>query len=214
MKRTILATFILAVIVAVGALGAVAAGDEEGQVPVEEVAVGLPNLCEQAYDSITAEIYTRGRSKHVDTPSLVTSNEAGNCVVTIDRREGYAPREVAFKWNGVDLGTIPVDPEGEIDAQGWIYTWDVIVKADGSIEIKPYDPLRQVWYCGPKIGECVAGDTDAYFSPECQLASHDPAYLALHKPGTGPACLAHTYEKQCTIDPVTNEEHCPVVIVD
>ena len=146
---TVLALLCLAV-----AGGSWATSTAQGE--VEGVSVGLPNLCEQAYDSITAHIYTRGRSWHVDEPSTVTSNEAGNCVARIDRREGYAPREVRFEWNGVDLGTIPVDPTAEISVQGWMYTWDVIVRADGSTEIKTYDPLRQVWYCGPKIGECLS----------------------------------------------------------
>jgi len=180
----------------------------------QEETIGIPNLCVEAVDSATIEVLNRGLSRHVDEPSLVTSNEAGNCVVTFDRRMGYAPIEVAFKWNGEDLGTIPIDPEYKIDALGFIYTFELVFKADGSYEILTYEPARQIWWCGPRIGECHATTADAYFSPECIASSHDEAYLKLYKPGTGPSCLAHTYEKVCTIDPVTNEEHCPVVIVE
>ena len=56
MKRTILGTFILAVIVAAGTLGAVAATDEVDQ------GAQVPNLCMEAVDSASMRVVSTGHT--------------------------------------------------------------------------------------------------------------------------------------------------------
>lgn len=191
MKRTILGTFILAVIVAAGTLGAVAATDEEAP-----VSTGIPSLCEQAHDQAAVQVLKRGHSlTQPHAPTFVVSNEAGNCVATFDWRLRNSPIEATFIWGGEPQITVEVDPEYVVKALGFNYAFEAVIKADGSFEFTVPVPTRQIWWCGIKIGECHLTTGDAYFSPECIAASHDPEYLKLYKPGTGPACVAHTYEK-------------------
>ena len=191
MRRTILGYFILAVIGAAGTLGAVAAGNGLDQSPS-----GIPNPCAEAHDKATMATQHRGYSWSSDRgPVEVFSNQAGNCVVRFEDREHSAPLGVAFKWDGQGKETIPVDPFKEVRTLGLIYTYDWLLKADGSYEFQTYAPLRQWWWCGVNIGECVLATYDAFFSAECVAAGKDPAYSALHRAGTGPACLGHRYQK-------------------
>lgn len=202
MRRTILGTFILAVILAAGTLGAVAATNE---VADEKQSTGIPSLCEQAYDQATVQVLKRGHSlTQPALPTLVVSNEAGNCEATFDWRGRNSPIEVTLLWDGDEQITVPVDPEYVVKSIGFNYAFVATIKADGSFEFEVPVPTRQVWWCGygmtkqyPGLepGECYLTTGDAYFSPACIEASKDLEYLKSHKPGTGPACVAHSYEK-------------------
>jgi len=186
MKRTILGTFILAVIVAAGTLGAVAATDEV----VEQS--GPPNLCLEAVDSATMRVSGTGHtlSGHQEVTDAQV-NEAGTCDVNFVRRMHSPIVEAAFFWNGQEIITVPGP---SVIGIGHIYTFVLTLDTAGNPTVG-VETERQMWWYGEKIGYHTLSTGDAYFSPECIAASHDPEYLKLYKPGTGPACVAHTYEK-------------------
>lgn len=198
MKRTILGTFILAVIVAAGTLGAVAATDEVDQ------GAQVPNLCMEAVDSASMRVVSTGHtlSAHQE-PTEVVANEAGTCDVQFIRRMHSPIREARFYWNEEEVIIVPGP---HVIGIGHIYTFTLVVRADGSVMVNVGEPERQLWWYGSKIGYHTLSKGDAYFSPECIEASKDPEYLKSHKPGTGPACIARTYLKPCN--------NCPVEVIE
>lgn len=165
---------------------------------------GLPDLGVMAGDSLTMRVHGVGGTFSVpEEPVLIQSTEDGRVEATFVEVR-YAPAvDFVFYWDGEEIGSILAP---EVTSYRWRYTLEVYIAADGSPpEVLVETPEAMYTWCGLDLGYCRPGEAAAYSTPECTAASHDPEYLKLYKPGSGPACIHRHYVKKCA--------DCPYEIV-
>ena len=208
MIRKISATVALAALVLLLATAAVFTGSAVFGVPRLQAETqhieGLPDIGVLAADNLTMRVHgVGGTFSNHEGPKMVESTEDGRVKVTFVEVR-YAPAvDFVFYWDGDDLGSFLAP---EIKGQRWTYTLEVYISADSSIEVLVGDPVGVYTWCGLSLGYCRPGEAAAYSTPECTAASHDPEYLKLYKPGSGPACIHRHYHKSCN--------GCPVEVVE
>jgi len=165
---------------------------------------GLPDLGPEVGEHLTMRVHgVGGTFSTPEEPTTVESTEDGRIRATFVEVR-YAPATAfAFYWDGVKSYEF-VAPE--VVGLRWRYTVETYISADTSFEVVVGTPEGIYTWCGISLGYCRPGEAAAYSTPECTKASHDPEYLKLYKPGSGPACVHHIYKKPCN--------GCPLEVVE
>jgi len=156
---------------------------------------GLPDLGVLAGDNLIMRVHgVGGTFSTPESPVLIQATEDGRVQATFVEVR-YAPAvDFVFYWDDVEIGSFLAP---EVTSNRWRYTIEVYIAADTSFEVLVGVPEGIYTWCGISLGYCRPGEAAAYSTPECTAASHDPEYLKLYKPGSGPACIARHYFKPC-----------------